>query len=529
MKKLSLAVLAVLTATCGGDTGGDNNNDDDNGGVAVGEECTGTSANDRGDCASGLVCKRESGSFVQRCHEPCDVEAVPDACGNGSYCALDLDGDLGICIVGDTVPEFGIGCTGTGRGSCDAGLTCYGGSAGTICVDECATTGDCGAGRTCSALGNGSVMACFVNANSDGTCDAAELTECPSDGLCLPAIASGSQDFCHAPCDTSAADTCGAGLTCSDVTDLFGLGELCVGEVGRSELCLSRDGGDFAFGDCAASVPQGRCIMPGGYDVLQCKATCPSAQIGTGQGDCATGELCLDSGDIEVQGGFTSPVECDAPTDCDQVNQYECITVNVGGGQLRDLCIRSLGVCGTAGPVLTAADLNDPLNEFDPETEACNVPGTDVYCGGLPGATASVECGSTGILSVQASSAGSNTPLACDPDNDGAECLLDAGFSCLQTTSGNVCGIPWYGCIAFCTDMDNPNAPDLTCGTRTCTAQDPTGDNFVGQLIAQENTSGNPINCAVPTDCDQANGYTCRSDVGVNGQPVCFKPRKICL
>lgn len=491
----------------------------------VGEGCLGSPTSDRGDCAAGLVCKREEGSFVQRCYEPCDVGAVPDPCGFNRRCALDAGASVGLCVEGASLPEFAADCEGDGRGNCAAGLTCFHFQDSSLCVTACSPDGSCPSGRTCEPLGNGSLSACTLNADPDGTCDSRELTYCPGDGLCLPSVNASAEDYCHAPCDTAGPSTCGAGEVCSDVGVRVGVGDLCVEGVERNELCIATEG-DLILAACAPDVHQGRCVTPTGYNVTECKSSCPADQIGTGQGSCLSGEVCLRSGEIEAQGSLQAPVLCDTDADCDQVNHYRCESVWVSGG-IADLCVRDVGVCGSEGPILGVVDLQDPLGEFDYLTESCNQPGTDRYCGALSGSDADVQCTELGVVS---SEGGGSSVIACDPEGSAAECSVDAGMSCVRVSSGNMCGFVWRGCVAFCTDSDDPNGPDLSCGSRTCTAQSTaSGSSMVGPLIAQSSSSGGYVRCSTPSHCNQAEGYTCRSDIGDASGPVCFKPLKVCL
>jgi MYXO-CTERM domain-containing protein len=232
-------------------------------------------------CQTGLTC------VSGKCHSACNP-SNPGTCG----ACLDQGTGTGVCACSDEVAHAGEACgttTGGGIAACATGLTCVSGNPGNVCRAKCSATdaSSCGAGETCTAIGNQYVC---LGAATGGRCAA-----CNSDGSCNGGLTCYMQR-CYPPCDitsTAACSTCiqtdvsGAGV-CACTDQIVGEGQSC----GYPQVAACSAGLSCLNGKCSAKCDPALMNCPT-YTICRTASDgnyyCQSPDTGTGGGGGDTG------------------------------------------------------------------------------------------------------------------------------------------------------------------------------------------------------------------------------------------------
>ena len=226
----------------------------------AGAKSLGDACGDDGECAS-LHCV-DPGDGTRRCLSPCQ-DGEGD-CDPGDVCGLENGGSCGGCVsgAGRTGP-FGHGETCATATDCRGGTSCIDDEGAMYCARSCAGGEACPDGSHCRA---GSCVRGGLEPDGD-PCVGNE--DCQS-GVCA---SQGDASFCTSSC--SAADPCGAGLTCAPAGGITVCAPTLVIVGQRCEAST-----DCMSGLCASGV----CTRLCGHDVADCPSgtTClPVAGDGT--------------------------------------------------------------------------------------------------------------------------------------------------------------------------------------------------------------------------------------------------------
>jgi hypothetical protein len=210
-----------------------------------------------------------------------------------------------------------------------------------------------------------------------GACTGTGQGTCVAGLLCDPATESGN--YCFRSCmgvqdTTTCVDLNGTPGICLNKVD--GDGGLCFKKtVERDESCLTLD---FEYcidaaHECKASALDDTGDLVG----YRCKAFCDGEDIGQ-QGDCLSGETCIadPTGLVSVESGSTGDfLACTSDSVCDTATGYSCIALSDG-----DYCGKPLAVCGTTAPILGSFSVSSRENFLANTTNICNPWNDHVYC-----------------------------------------------------------------------------------------------------------------------------------------------------
>jgi hypothetical protein len=366
---------------------------------------------DPSDCAAGQMCDRTGGALgAGACYDPaatlggaCETDGD---CPMGGTCQDEAAGGWpgGACIAGGCDVETNMGC--------DAGAQCIPGGFGGVCVEGCATDGDCRAEYACRPS-----------------------PTYPDRTYCAPACASDSE------C-TVAGYVCNTTLgTCAPPFDDARLGQSC----SFREPCE----GGTCFGERDSGYPSGYCAYVGCE--LGVSGSCP------GDGVCATRgtrNLCFDgcATDGDCRTGYacrpSNPADATSPLGCLPAcaSEDECPGRSTG-------CNLGTGLC---------------LQEFDPGQLGNECTSVAECVGGvcLSEASAGWPAGTCAFPGCRLSGSGpsSDCPMGSVCVDDGAgdpaigACVTGCG-------AGTTCRTG-YACVE---GACRPACTDTSCGAgRTC-------------------------------------------------------------
>ncbi len=370
------------------------------------------------------------------------LPAGSQVCGPGA-----VAGDF-TCVADPNaaVQEFGE-CQGTGQGNCDTGLTCLPFDATTnICFDGCdqAVPTSCGPNRTCEPTG-------LTAPNPTGVCfemTAARDDEC---GLNFNVCVDPAHECAGTVSDNTGNVTqANCKLTCPP-TELGEPGDGTPCPIG--ENCLPSEG---------LTVQTVTCPTPGQTTGCNMGYTCQAF---------ADGNFCVDAQSAAQY------VPCTDTANCDTVNEYRCMNLNVGR-----ICARDITWCGEWVPLL-GGYTQAVINAYFTAGNHCDSASDHQLCGIL---------GAVG-----------------DPATTFCYDFSPTGQEGRDT-----------GCIGLCDEFFGDGVDELDCGVGYYC--DPDAGGFYN---IQQTAGGSDVTCTDNTPCDQPNGFTCTA----LGTSYCAKPFKHCL
>lgn len=346
-----------------------------------------------------------------------------------------------------------------------------------------------------------------------------EYALCQGDGqgTCMPGMSCrpvnvfGTQaSMCWTECDASQPNTCGENRTCDRIDVFSQTTGLCYDrDAQRDQACGGMTGklcADPAPVECALTV----------YHAEECKLSCPGQSVNTADAVCPSGESCLASPYVELEGPENAPRRCpNGDADCTVSAQYRCLMVSPGFGAPEPTCARPRGWCGVKAPLLT--QFTDQSAAGWTYASLCNLPGTSRYCAPLEQGTARVECADLTYTDWQRRDGGA---VACSKEKEAFECDMSRGFECMQFNSGNYCALRITGCAALCEAADGGL---LDCGPGlSCT----TPELAVAGTALQLGNAGGRVSCSGANDhASCASGHRC---VEFPSGWACARFKKVC-
>lgn len=339
----------------------------------------GSACNTGADCTGGRVCEGPTGSTTLLCTQDCTGAGqtcptgyscqastsgfaclpqvgVTDQC---RFCTAGADCSTGICLTnGDGVNWCSQACTPNTPGQCAAGSSCQASGNGGYCVPDTACTNQCTPSTAAADCAPG--YAC-----TGGTCIPTGATgdRCEASDFCQPCNACAVDEndsniaFCRACCN-NAASLC-TGCTATTCAAIGGATHACFSITGRSERICFPDSGAGLCQACSASSP---CATGSTCVAGLCRSSCNPTNPGT----CAA---CLAQG--------TSGICACTPSEIADENQ-PCSSTS-------PLAICRTGLRCLGGTCRAPCTLSDP--------NSCNAGFT---CQAVAGQTVCIPSGPTG-------------------------------------------------------------------------------------------------------------------------------------